>query len=108
MPITLIKAIGKQSHSNIFFLFFTVSEYFPVDKEDIIHNTELSQSASRINNVIAPQALPSQPNDILFIEKKGTKCFGREGHLGKSRATHTRHPVNLVPAGKMLDSVSYY
>lgn len=53
--------------------FLTVSQYFPVDREDIIQTTtELSQSHSRINNIVAPQALPSQPNNIMFIEKKGT------------------------------------
>ena len=59
------------AHKSLWFYILSVSECFPVDEEDIIQNTELSQSNSRINNVIAPQALPSQPNDILFIEKKG-------------------------------------
>lgn len=68
-----------------------ISEYFPVDKEDIIHNTELSQSASRINNVIAPQALPSQPNDILFIEKKDGQGFVRENRNRRDRSSINRH-----------------
>jgi len=68
-----------------------ISEYFPVDREDIIQTTELSQSHSRINNIVAPQALPSQPNNIMFIEKKGGQGFVRETRSRQDRLSIGRN-----------------
>lgn len=75
-----------------------ISECFPVHKEDIILQNELSQSHSRINSVIAPQAFPSQPNDIMFIEKKDGQGFVRE-HKSK---------VNRLSKGRDDYALQYY
>lgn len=47
-----------------------------MDKEDIIQPSDVNQSLTKLHSVhsfghTAAPSLPSQPTDILFIEKKG-------------------------------------
>lgn len=90
-----------------------VSEIFEVDKEDIIQPSDVNQSLTKLHSVhsfghTAAPSLPSQPTDILFIEKKDGQGFVRE-HKSRIKTSrdNTDYALQLLDVNKNYTTLDF-
>lgn len=65
------------------FITASIVDYYKVDKEDIVVSNTSETSPPALPPVA--QTLPSQPLDVVFIERRGKNCWFTEIKVDKKK-----------------------